>query len=294
MAAGMGSRYGGLKQVAEVGPGGETIVDYAIYDALQVGFAKVVFIIRRSIEEEFRAKYARWEDEVDVEYVFQELDMLPSSYAVPADRRKPWGTGHAVMQAARVLDSPFAVINADDFYGRHAFRVMSKHLGSLPVGGGGDYCMVGYELRKTLSASGPVTRGICRVSPRGFLERIVETAGVESTNGTVRAGGGGERLSGNEPTSMNMWGFAPSIFGHLRERFPGFLDDVLRGGPAEYLLPEVVGELIAEGKERVTVLRSPDPCIGVTHREDRDKVAESVRALIESGHYPSTLPVERR
>lgn len=289
MAAGMGSRYGGLKQLDPVGPSGETIIDYSIYDAMRAGFGKLVFVIRKDIEGPFKETVgARFERRIPVEYVFQELEKIPAPFRVPEGRTKPWGTTQAVLMAADVIREPFAVINADDFYGAESYRVLAQHLKS----GSEDYSMVGFVLRNTLSDFGSVARGVCRVSATGYLEKIEELtkierdgAGAKNTapDGTVR------KLSGDEPVSMNYWGFTPRIFAQLKYVFQGFLERSGSDLKAESYVPMAVGELIAKGEARVKVLRSSDPWFGVTYREDRPRVVESIRRLIDAGAYPSSL-----
>lgn len=289
MAAGMGSRYGGLKQIDPVGPNGETIIDYSIYDAMRAGFGKLVFVIRKDIEEPFKETVgARFEQRIAVEYVFQELGKIPSPFTVPEGRTKPWGTTQAVLMAAEAIREPFAVINADDFYGAESYRVLAEHLRS----GSEDYAMVGFVLRNTLSDFGSVARGVCRVSADGYLEKIEELTSIErdgagakntAPDGTVR------KLNGDEPVSMNYWGFTPRIFGQLREVFRGFLERSGGDLKAECYVPMAVGELVTKGEARVKVLHSSDPWFGVTFREDRPQVVESIRRLIDAGAYPSAL-----
>ncbi len=289
MAAGMGSRYGGLKQIDPVGPNGETIIDYSIYDAMRAGFAKLVFVIRKDIELPFRETVgARFERRIPVEYVFQELDKIPAGFSVPEGRTKPWGTTQAVLAAADVIHEPFAVINADDFYGAESFRVLAEHLQS----GSQDYAMVGFILRNTLSDYGSVARGVCRVNAQGFLEGVEELTSIvrdgdrarnTAPDGTVR------RLSGEEPVSMNYWGFTPRIFAQLRHLFRRFLERNATDLKAECYVPMAVNELIAKGEARVKVLRSRDPWFGVTYREDRPRVMESIRRLVDEGTYPGAL-----
>ncbi len=289
LAAGMGSRYGGLKQIDPVGPAGETIIDYSIYDALRAGFGKLVFIIRKDIEQAFRETVgSRFENRVAVDYVFQSLEDIPSRFAVPAGRTKPWGTTQAILLAADAIHEPFAAINADDFYGAESYRELARHLTS----GSPDYAMVGFILRNTLSDFGSVARGVCQVSDDGFLRNIVELTKVE------RDGNGGRntapdgtvtKLSGDEPVSMNMWAFTHHVFDQLRTRFEQFLQQSGTDLKAECYIPNTVGELVRDGEARVKVLRSRDSWFGVTYREDRPRVVESVRGLIASGQYPERL-----
>lgn len=289
MAAGMGSRYGGLKQIDPVGPAGETIIDYSIYDALRAGFGKLVFVIRKDIEQAFRESVgARFEKRIPVEYVFQELDKLPAGFSIPAGRTKPWGTTQAVLMAADVIREPFAVINADDFYGAESYRVLAEHLVSETK----DYAMVGFILRNTLSDFGSVARGVCRVNPQGYLETVQELTNIERDgNGAKNTDSAGNvtPLSGEEPVSMNMWGFTPEIFGQLREVFHTFLERSGSELKTESYVPSAVNELVAAGKARVRVLRSRDSWFGVTYREDRPRVVDSIGSLIQAGSYPANL-----
>lgn len=289
LAAGMGSRYGGLKQIDPVGPGGETIIDYSIYDAMRAGFGKLVFVIRKDIEAAFRETIgARFEKQLPVEYVFQELEKLPAGFTVPAGRTKPWGTTHAILMAEDVIREPFAAINADDFYGANSFRVLAEHLQS----GSPDYCMVGFILRKTLSEFGSVARGVCRTSPEGLLQGVVELTKIEPDGSGAKftgADGQLQRLTGDETVSMNMWGFTPKLFPQLREQFNAFLKAQGNDLKSECYIPTVVNSLVAAGQARCRVLRSEDSWFGVTYREDRPRVVESVGALIARGDYPRKL-----
>jgi NDP-sugar pyrophosphorylase family protein len=289
LAAGMGNRYGGLKQIDPVGPGGETIIDYSIYDALRAGFGKVVFVIRKDIEQAFKqAVGARFERLIGVEYVFQELDKLPLGFSVPAGRTRPWGTLHAVLMAADAISEPFAVVNADDFYGSEGYRALAQHLQR----GTADYAMVGFVLRNTLSDFGAVSRGVCRVDEDDLLQGVVELTNIErngvharNTDSTGRV----TRLSGDEVVSMNMWGFTPQVFGQLREHFQKFLNLDGSNVRSESYLPNTVNELISAGQARVKVLRTNDSWVGVTYREDHPRVVQAIRRLIDRGNYPSRL-----
>jgi UTP-glucose-1-phosphate uridylyltransferase len=289
LAAGMGSRYGGLKQIDPVGPGGETIIDYSIFDALRAGFGKVVFVIRKDIEDAFRETVgSRFEKRVNVDYVFQELNALPPKFSVPAGRTKPWGTTHAILAAAGAIHEPFAAINADDFYGAQGYRELAGHFAS----GSQDYAMVGFILRNTLSDFGTVARGVCRVTGDDTLQTIVELLKIERDGNGARntdAEGNVTKLSGDEPVSMNMWAFMPRVFDQLRERFEQFLERSGSDQKAECLIPTTVGDLVRDGEARVKVLRTNDSWFGVTYREDRPRVIESVRALISAGVYPEKL-----
>jgi hypothetical protein len=289
LAAGMGSRYGGLKQIDPVGPGGETIMDYSVFDALRAGFGKVVFVIRKDIEQVFRQGIgAPFEKHIAVDYVFQELDTLPPGFSVPAGRTKPWGTTHAILMGAPAINEPFAVINADDFYGAEGFRLLAQHLESGPA----DYAMVGFTLRNTLSDFGGVARGVCRVSDDDFLEGIVELTDIERQEAHARntnPSGEPTLLTGDEVVSMNMWGFTPRVFGQLRVQFQKFLE--LKGSDlrSESYIPSVMNELILSGQTRVKIRRTHDSWFGVTYREDRPHVIDSIRRLVDQGYYPERL-----
>lgn len=289
LAAGMGSRYSGIKQIDPVGPGGETIVDYSIYDALRAGFGKLVFVIRKEIEQQFKeAVGARLEKHIAVEYVFQELDKLPPGFSVPAGRIKPWGTMHAILMAASAISEPFAVINADDFYGAEGYHILAKHLQADTM----DYAMVGFVLRNTLSDFGTVSRGVCQVNGDNFLQGVVELTNIERDGVHARntdAAGRITRLSGNEVASMNMWGFTPQVFGQLREHFQKFLELNALDVKSEVHLPGMVNELVLAGHARVRVLRTNDSWCGVTYREDRPRLVESICRLIDGGDYPKRL-----
>jgi hypothetical protein len=296
MAAGIGSRYGGLKQAEPIGPAGELVIDYSVHDALRAGFDRVVLVIRREIEGVFREKVgARLEARARISYVFQELEALPEGFPVPAGRAKPWGTGQAVLVCAPEVAGPFAVINADDFYGADAFRVLAGHLRSArDTGKGYDYSLVGYVLANTLSEHGHVARGVCEVSPDGLLRSIHERTRIQKFPDGVRfSEDGGRTWTGVSPrsaVSMNMWGFTPSVFAELEARFRRFLAGA--GGAdlkAEFYLPVVAGELVAEGRARITVLPTSARWFGVTYRGDLPEVQAAVRALVERGEYPRRL-----
>jgi NDP-sugar pyrophosphorylase family protein len=289
LAAGMGSRYGGLKQIDPVGPAGETIIDYSIFDALRAGFGKVVFVIRKDIEEAFRETVgSRFEKRVAVDYAFQSLEDIPPRFTVPAGRTKPWGTTQAILAGASAVREPFAAINADDFYGAESFRVIAGHLTS----GSPDYSMVGFILRNTLSEFGTVARGVCQLADGDYLKSIVEYLAIERDGNSVRnvdAAGHVTRLTGNEPVSLNFWGFTPRVFDQLRESFATFLEQNSSDLKRECLIPTTVNDLVSVGKARVKVLPAEGSWFGVTYREDRPRVIESIRALIAAGAYPEKL-----
>jgi dTDP-glucose pyrophosphorylase len=296
MAAGIGSRYGGLKQVEPIGPSGEIVIDYAVFDALRAGFEKVIFVIRRDLEETFRERIGRKvEPRVETVYAFQELSSVPPGFAVPAERKKPWGTGHAVLSAAGAVDRPFAVINADDFYGPGAFQALAeklrgaKDLPGMPY----DYCMVGYFLKNTLSEHGSVARGVCEVAPDGSLVSVNERTKIQQRAGSIQYTENGVDwidLPEDSLVSLNTWGFTPSFIEELRERFPRFLKANADGTEkAEYFLPDVVNQLLQEGKARVQVLPVRERWFGVTYPEDRPVVQEAIRAMVRQGVYPDDL-----
>jgi hypothetical protein len=285
----MGSRYGGLKQIDPVGPAGETIIDYSIFDALRAGFGKLVFVIRKDIEDAFREIVgSRFEKRVAVEYVFQSLEDIPPGFTVPEGRTKPWGTTQAILLASDTIREPFAAINADDFYGAESYRELAGHLTS----GSPDYAMVGFILRNTLSDFGSVARGVCKVTGDGLLQDIAELTKIERDGNGARntdPAGNVTNLSGDEPVSMNMWAFTPRVFDQLRARFEKFLEGSASDLKAECYIPMTVGELIHAGEARVKVLHSRDSWFGVTYREDRPRVVESIRGLIAKGQYPEKL-----
>ncbi len=289
LAAGMGSRYGGLKQIESVGPAGEAIIDYSIYDALRAGFGRLVFLIRKDIEERFRASVgAHFENRVAVDYAFQELDKIPAPFTVPTGRTKPWGTTHAILMAADTIHEPFAAINADDFYGAQSYRLLAEHLQP----GVEDYAMVGFILRNTLSEFGSVARGVCRIDAQNYLQGVIEMTAIARDGEQIRntdAEGHITLLTGNEPVSMNMWGFTPRIFPQLRERFEAFLRANSTDLKRECYIPSTINELVSAGAARVEVLRTSDPWFGVTYREDHPRVVESIRRLIRAGAYPERL-----
>ena len=289
LAAGMGSRYGGLKQIDPVGPSQETIIDYSIFDAVRAGFGKVVFVIRRDIEQPFKETVgARFEEHIAVKYAFQELDKLPGGFSVPPGRTKPWGTTQAVLMAAGDVHEPFAVINADDFYGAESYRILARHLQS----GAADYAMVGFVLRNTLSDFGVVARGVCRVDDEDYLKDVIELRSIERDGNGARntdAAGKVVKLAGDEVVSMNMWGFTPQIFVQLQVHFQQFIERHCSDLKLESHLPGAVNELVTSGEARVKVLRTNDAWFGVTYREDHQQVVENIRRLIDSGCYPERL-----
>jgi dTDP-glucose pyrophosphorylase len=293
MAAGMGSRFGGIKQLEPVGPSGEIIMDYSIYDAMKAGFNKVVFIIRRDLEKDFKEIVGkRIEKLIKVEYVFQELEAVPEGFEKPADRTKPWGTGQAVLCCKDVVKGPFAVINADDYYGKEAFKIVYDFL-KKNQDKEEQFCMAGFILGNTLSENGTVTRGICKVNEEGKLVDVTETSGIAQEGDHAKAQdseGNDITLDLNSSASMNMWGFTPVLFQYLEKGFVTFLSGLEANElKKEYLLPSMVGDLVKENKVEVSVLKTSDRWFGVTYKEDKEAVVNSIRALIDKGVYPSKL-----
>ena len=293
LAAGMGSRYGGLKQVEPMGPSGETIMDYSIYDAVRAGFDRVVFVIRRDFETEFRqvigAKYSRV---IDVDYAFQALNDLPPGFKLPPERTKPWGTAHAIRAARNHVTAPFAAINADDFYGRHAFQQLSGFLQRCTATPPTRFAMVGYRLDQTLSDFGSVARGVCTLGSDNLLRNVQEMTKL------VRIPGGAENrenaasplaLTGSERVSLNLWGFTPELFAILEERFPKWLSTHIQDLKAEWYIPFLIDTLIQENRAEVEVLPTDSSWFGVTYREDTTHVIDAIRKLVETGEYPPRL-----
>ena len=295
MAAGMGSRYGGLKQIDPIDPQGNKIIDFSIFDAVRAGFQKIVFVIKKENEADFRSCVSdRIGDKAEILYAYQQIDALPAGFTVPDGRVKPWGTAHAVLSAAPLIDGPFAVINADDFYGRHAFTLIHDFLTTHVDGEKYSYAMVGYALNKTLTENGTVSRGICGIDANGFLTDIVErTAIMQTESGIVYTdeNGNAHPLPKDATVSMNLWGFTNSLLTEIRTRFETFLREEVPLNPlkAECYLPFVVNELLGEGKAQVTVLKSEDQWFGVTYQEDKPFVMESIRKLKQEGVYPKDL-----
>jgi UTP-glucose-1-phosphate uridylyltransferase len=287
MAAGIGSRYGGLKQIDPVGPSGEIVLDYSVYDAIQAGFGKVVFIIRPDIEEAFKEVIGRKLDgKIEVEYVFQTLDKLPPGFSAPADRTKPWGTGQAVLMAAPVVHEPFAVINADDFYGRESLRIVADRLKAVDLNST-DFCMAGFYIKNTLSEHGGVARGYCDVK-NGKLRHIVERFNIErKPDGVIRYDGG--EMADNDMVSMNTWGFTPKLFGFLERGFKEFLAQKGSELKTEFYLLEVVDGMIQRGDAQVAVLPTNEKWMGVTYADDKPQVMAGIRALVNAGIYPENL-----
>ncbi len=295
LAAGMGSRYGSLKQMDGVGPNGEAIIDYSVFDAIRAGFGKVVFVIRHSFADDFTAVFnaERFGGRIEVEYVYQELENLPEGFAVPEGREKPWGTNHAVMMAASAIDTPFAVINADDFYGEDAYKVIGGYLSQLE-GSEGRYCMVGYEVNKTLSENGTVSRGVCTVDAEGNLTSMVERTKIErNAAGEIVFHDLGDDvvLEENTPVSMNLFGFTPDYFTHSEAAFKEFLsaETTKTNLKAEFFIPLMVNRLIGGGVAKMKVLSTSAKWFGVTYKEDKPQLMAKIEALIADGVYPRNL-----
>lgn len=294
LAAGMGSRYGGLKQLDQLGPNGETIMDYSIYDAVKSGFGKVVFVIRKDFEQDFRDKVLKkYEGHVPVEVVFQSTADLPEGYTCPADRSKPWGTNHAVLMGKDVIKEPFAVINADDFYGRDAFRVMAEELMRDRAGKKGDYAMVGFRVGNTMTENGSVSRGVCETNDNGLLTSVVERTSIAYDKDHniffTDENGKEQSLEPNTPVSMNLWGFTPDYFDYSDREFRKFLDANLNTPKSEFFIPLVIDTLINSGEATVKVLDTDSKWFGVTYAADRPGVVEKFAELHRSGLYPSPL-----
>ncbi|MBQ9296590.1 MAG: nucleotidyltransferase [Paludibacteraceae bacterium] len=291
LAAGMGSRYGGLKQMDGLGPNGEAILDYSVYDALRAGFGKIVFVIRKDFEDDFRrVVLSKYEGKVQCELCFQSVDKVPAGCTYNPERTKPWGTNHALLMGRELIHEPFAVINADDFYGKESFQVLADFLKSVE-GTEGHYCMVGYRVCNTLSENGAVSRGVCATDENGYLTDVVERTKIEDKNGTIvfTEGEQDTPLAPNTPVSMNMWGFTPEYFQYSEEAFRAFLAE--KGGElkSEFYIPTLVNQLIVAGKATCKVLDTPSKWFGVTYSEDRPQVVEKINRLIQAGEYPEKL-----
>ncbi len=292
LAAGMGSRYGGLKQVDSFGPSGEAIIDYSIYDAMQAGFRKVVLVIRKSMEDDFRNFFeGRFSSDLDLHYVYQELDQIPNGLEVPDGREKPWGTGHAVMVAASQIEEPFVIINADDFYGGGSYRLAFDYLSSLDTKES-NYCIIGYQVSKTLSDHGHVSRAICEMDGERNLQGLVERTQIFREDGQIVYRDDNDGLvpvAENTNVSMNMMGFTPTIFHNLEASFMKFIQQHISEMKSEFFLPNVVGELIQDNKAKVKVLSSDESWFGVTYKEDKEIVIGKIKDLVDKGKYSSPL-----
>ena len=292
LAAGMGSRYGGLKQLDGLGPNGETIMDYSVFDAMRAGFGKVVFVIRKDFEEDFhRVVLSKYADHVPCEVCFQGIDCLPEGFTRNPERTKPWGTNHAVLMAKDLIHEPFMVINADDFYGKESFEVMAKFLLSVN-GEQGKYCMAGYRVGNTLSEHGTVSRGVCATDKLGFLTDVVERTAIESKDGHIvfpDENGNEVEIPFDTPVSMNMWGFTPEYFEYTEEAFKEFLKVSGQELKTEFYIPTLVNDLIKAGKATCQVLDTPAKWFGVTYADDRQMVVDKIQALVDAGVYPNKL-----
>tara|TARA_B100001989_G_scaffold204636_1_gene153171 strand:+ start:188 stop:1072 length:885 start_codon:yes stop_codon:yes gene_type:complete len=285
MAAGMGSRYGGLKQLDAVGPNGETIIDFSVYDAIRAGYNKVVFIIREDFEKQFKQKISnKYKDKIDVEIVYQDLNDLPSSFRCPNERSKPWGTGHAILAARNAISEPFVAINGDDFYGKESFKVISNYYSSLNNG----FAMAAFQLDKTLSENGSVSRGICEQNSNELVT-VVETHDIKKNSAGNIECDRDISLVGSELVSMNMWGFTPTLFDHLEKMFNDFLTGNISDLKSEFLIPSVVNDLIEKNIEKVQVLKTQSTWFGVTYIEDKPFVESQIKELIQGGEYPVKL-----
>ena len=284
MAAGMGSRYGGLKQLDSVGPNQETIIDYSVYDAIRAGFDKVVFVIRKEFHNEFRSLITdKYLGKIKVEFAFQELENLPADFSCPEERKKPWGTGHAILSAKAIIKEPFVAINGDDFYGLESFKVVADYYQN----GGSEFSMVAFQLDNTLSDFGSVTRGLCTLKGNK-LDTVIETGGLIMSEKGMRSDRN-IHLNGKEPVSMNVWGFTPDLFGYLESMFIQFLKEEGDALKSEYLIPSVVNNLIQTDRKSVHILHSSAKWFGVTYKEDKSYVMEEIKKLIKDGHYPKNL-----
>jgi NDP-sugar pyrophosphorylase family protein len=292
LAAGMGSRFGGLKQLEAMGPGGETIMDYSVYDAIKAGFGKIVFVVREFFRKEFEARFReRYGSQIEIAFVVQEPHLLPSPYKALPERSKPWGTGHAVLTAAKEIDTPFAVINADDYYGHNSFRIISEYLNTL-TNKQGEFCMVGFKAQNTLSMSGTVSRGICSADNEGFLTSVEEHHKIKKEEGVIFGyNQNSDKVVIHPETyvSMNMWGFTPDLFKKGEYLFSQFLKENSTSNTAEFYIPSVVNTLINNGYARCKILHTPDSWFGVTYKEDKQFVSEQLLKITNTGTYPVPL-----
>ena len=291
LAAGMGTRYGGNKQLDEVGPSGETIIDYSIYDAIRAGFGKIVFVIRRDIEDQVKERFVKkLKGKIEVDYVFQEITNLPEGVKVNPDRSKPWGTSHAILVTSQKIKEPFGVINADDYYGMESFRILHDFL--VNDKDPNNYCIVGYKMKNTLSEHGHVNRGVCRVGSDGLLQNIVETRQIEKTPDGAKApdeNGNMQKFTGDEIVSMNLWGFKASCFTFLTREFRNFINENGMDLKAELDIPTSVDKFVKSGEITIKILMSNDRWFGVTYREDKPYVVESIKNMVSKGIYPAKI-----
>ena len=292
LAAGMGSRYGGLKQLDGVGPNGETIMDYSIFDAIRGGFGKLVFVIRKDFEEDFFTQIVnKYDNHIPVDVVFQSLHNLPEGFTCPQERTKPWGTNHAVMMGKDAINEPFTVINADDFYGRNSFETLGKAL-STTVGKKNEYCMIGYRIGNTMSESGLVARGVCETNPDGYLTTIIERTAIGRIEGNIQftdENGKTCIVDENTPVSMNMWGFTPEYFAYSEDYFKDFLLINRDNLKSEFFIPLMVNDLVTRNVAKVKVLDTTSKWFGITYADDRRSVVQKIKALVDTGEYPSKL-----
>lgn len=293
LAAGLGSRYGGMKQVESFGPSGETITDYSIYDAMMSGFGKIVFVISPAMEEEFASSYIeKFPESLEIDYVVQAIDSIPEGIDIHPERKKPWGTGHAVLVAASKFDEPFAVINADDFYGRIAYEKIATHLREVIESGKDEFCLAGYHIYNTLSDYGTVSRGVCSKDEKDYLTQITERTKIQREDGSIvftHEDGGKTKLAESTPVSMNLFGFTPLLFTAMQRYFDEFIKENAMKEKAEFYLPAVVQRMMDENLIRTKVLDVDEKWFGVTYQEDRPKVLESINSLVKEGVYPDNL-----
>jgi len=293
LAAGMGSRYGGMKQVDPFGPSGETITDYSIYDAYRAGFNRFVFVISPKMEEDFKTNYIKkFPSYIQVDYVIQSVDNIPEGLTLPEDRVKPWGTAHAVLMAKNAINEPFAVINADDYYGRQSYQIMHDFLVNTSEDNPGHYCMVGFQLQKTISEHGSVARGCCQVDKDGYLTGMVERTKIYLEEGAIVYEDEDGSVHGLDPldtVSMNLFGFTPDFFPHSDEIFSDFIKENINNPKAEFFIPLAVDKLINSGDAKMSVLQTPDSWFGVTYQDDKPIVLKAIRDLVDSGIYPESL-----
>ena len=292
LAAGIGSRYGGMKQIDQVGPSGEAIIDYSIYDAIQAGFGRIVFVIRKNIQQDFIDFFGdKLKGKIPFEFACQELDMVPEGLKVPEERKKPWGTAHAVWVARDVINEPFVVINADDFYGRGSYQAVVSYLAD-PDTGPENHCMVGFQIKHTLSDFGTVSRGICEVDNRDFLKAVVERTEIGQSDNNIyyKDENGSEKpLSGDDMVSMNIWGFSPAIFPLLEDHFTEFIHKNINQLKAELYIPTVINDMVRNNKGTMKVLPATDKWFGVTYKEDKPMAIENIRKQVDQGIYPENL-----
>ena len=292
LAAGMGSRYGGLKQLDGVGPNGETIMDYSIFDAIRSGFGKLVFVIRKDFEDDFRLKVtSKYENHIPVDIVFQSLHDLPEGFSCPPERTKPWGTNHAIMMGKKVIHEPFAVVNADDFYGHNSFETLGKALVAASEKKN-EYCMIGFRVGNTMSESGSVARGVCETNREGFLTTVVERTAIERIDGEIRFTDENGKiciLAENVPVSMNMWGFTPEYIAYSEDYFKNFLRTNNDDCKSEFFIPSMVNDLVTKSIAKVKVLDTTSKWFGITYAADRQAVVEKIQALVDAGEYPAKL-----